>query len=167
MPEQINTPIQCISLSQKPIREFIICKTYWVSPNLHHVGCAEWLARCVFITYLWHMSALENITCSATVSTKRKYTLSAKPSTQKTRGTRGNGGGVSHPPLSWTNSMVSLVHPLLFIWPLSVFSSRLDKSVYFLLEETVMREVKKKKLKRTSENSSSIKHTECLLTCIM
>ena len=33
--------------------------------------------------------------------------------------------------------MVSLAHPLLFIWPPSVLSSRLGKSVYFLLGETV------------------------------
>ena len=36
-----------------------------------------------------------------------------------------------------TNSMVGLAHLLLFIWPPSVLSTRLVKSVYFLLGETV------------------------------
>ncbi len=41
-----------------------------------------------------------------------------------------------HGPL-WTNSMVGVVHPLLSIWTPSVLSTRLVKSVYFLLVETV------------------------------
>ncbi len=45
--------------------------------------------------------------------------------------------------VSWWYVSISLnlecvAHPLLFIWPSSVFSTRLDKSVYFLLGETVM-----------------------------
>ena len=63
--------------------------------------------------------------------------LQSPPKESIRGGARGNVGGVSHPPLSWTNSMVGLAHLLLFIQPPSVLSTRLDKSVYFLLGETV------------------------------
>ncbi len=39
---------------------------------------------------------------NATISTERKYTLAAKQSTQKPRGSIGKVGGATHPPLSWS-----------------------------------------------------------------
>ncbi len=79
---------------------------------------------------------------------KKVYTC-GKAKYSKSRGARGKVGGRQHPPLSWsklkmrlgpvwTNSMVGLAHLLLFILPPSVLSTRLDKSVYFLLGETVI-----------------------------
>ncbi len=65
--------------------------------------------------YSFHFHS-RNDRSQCTVSTKRKYTLAAKPSTS----TQNQGG-------------LGLVHPLLFIWPPSVLSTHLDKSVYFLL----------------------------------
>ena len=40
----------------------------------------------------------------------------------------------------WTNSMVGVAHRLSSIWPSSVLSTWLGKSVYFLLGETVYAE---------------------------
>ncbi len=77
---------------------------------------------------------------------KKVYTCD-KAKFSKLRGARGKVEGAPHPPLSWskmrlgpvwTNSMVGLAHPLLFIWPPWVLSTWLDKSVYFLLRESVI-----------------------------
>ena len=57
-----------------------------------------------------------------TVSTKRKYTPASKASTQKPWGLK---------------ERLGMHHTLLSIWPTSVWSTQLDKSVYFFLLETV------------------------------
>ncbi len=75
-------------------------------------------------TPFWWYTALYN----NTVSNERKYTLA--PRYSKCRGARGKvGGEPCHPS--------SVADPLLSIWPPSVLSTRHDKSVYFLLGETV------------------------------
>ncbi len=47
---------------------------------------------------------------------KKVYTC-GKAKYSKLRGAKEKQGDASHPPLSWSNSVVGLAHSLLFIWP--------------------------------------------------
>ncbi len=62
---------------------------------------------------------------------RKKVHTCGKAKYSKSRGTRGK--------VMKDAAMVGLVHLLLFIWPPSVLSTRLNKSVYFRLGETVLK----------------------------
>ena len=62
----------------------------------------------------------------------------------------------------WTNSIVGLAHPQLFIWPPSVLSGQLDKSVYFLLGETVRGHIWFSQMVKHTKYSVELCHIICI-----